>query len=96
MATEKLMEPILLNSFGDTMTARTTLLHMPEPTPVRDTWKLAIEGIVGIHDVCSGYVNLKLSSEKCNVLLCRTCFLRIPVPVTVENYGELRDYLKGE
>lgn len=49
-----------------------------------------LEGCVGVHDVCGGYIHRLKSSEGYDILLCRKCALRIPFVNSVQTYGELR------
>lgn len=47
---------------------------------------------VGHHVVCRGKLFLQPSSPSHNVLICKRCLLRIPLPVSITTYGRLRGH----
>lgn len=49
---------------------------------------------IGIHEICNGYVNIKQNSRTHHALLCPNCGLRIPIPIWVKTYGDLRKALR--
>jgi len=44
-----------------------------------------------IHTVCFGFVDVIKTSERFNVLRCRSCGLRVPYLNTAETYKEVED-----
>lgn len=43
-----------------------------------------------VHAICSSYVDFKSVSPTHNVLVCRGCHMRIPIPKEIETIGDLR------
>lgn len=58
----------------------------------RDSHTLS-SSAVGIHDCCHGFIDRRQISMSMDVLICRACYLRIPIPRSVKTYGDLRQYI---
>lgn len=79
-----MIQPIVLTSIGETL--------LGYPGSVRgDEGELG--DCIGVHDVCDGWVDIKKISTTHNVIVCRSCHLRVVVPMSLKTYGELRAYL---
>lgn len=79
------MEPILLTREGDLMR------EYPYDNLFKhtnDSDKLS--SCIGVHKICNGFMDRKSTTETHDVILCRSCHLRIPFPNTIQTYGELR------
>ena len=83
------LEPIVLTEYGETL--RECSARLPEHH-IHDKDKL--KSIVGTHDICSGYLDLKPVSEHSNAIVCRSCHLRVVIPKTITTYGEIREFFK--
>jgi len=81
------MEPILLTSFGE------RLLKYPGS---QDTDESKLSPCIGIHEICSSWVDVRQISDTHNAICCRCCNLRIVIPNTIETFGQLRCWLKEE
>ncbi|MBD3250853.1 hypothetical protein GF380_00015 [Candidatus Uhrbacteria bacterium] len=83
------LEPILLNAFNE------RLLEYPPNHPMgkhtRDHDELG--SCIGIHDICRGWVDLKHISRTHHAIVCRSCGLRVVIPVDIQTYGQLRGWL---
>ena len=49
---------------------------------------------IGLHSVCGNSLERRPGSETHSVIICNSCFLRIPFPKEIATYGELRNYLE--
>ncbi len=58
----------------------------------RDTDELP--GVFGFHKRCGGQIGRTLSNETQDALVCRNCYLRIPISTAVRTYGDLRKQLE--
>lgn len=47
---------------------------------------------VGVHDICGEYIDRKHSSRKFDVLYCKSCGLRVKIPVRIKTFGDLRRF----
>lgn len=84
------LEPIKLNSSGDFLHECPPLHYGCLVDHTRDHNRFT--GNVGVHGIfCRGHLDCKPSNATQNVILCRSCGLRVPVPVSVKTYGELRE-----
>ena len=85
----KVMEPIVLTQFGEKL-----LQYSLRETS--DDTEISRGGCIGVHDICRGFFDLRSVSDTHNIILCRKCNLRIPVPGEINTYGKLREYLAKE
>jgi len=46
--------------------------------------------LVGIHQLCNGWMERIQATKTHDVILCRKCCLRIPIPKEIRTYGDLR------
>jgi len=53
---------------------------------------MVVGGYIGNHGICTDFIDLKSVSTTHNVILCRSCKLRIVIPKEIETYGDLRRY----
>lgn len=86
------LEPIQITAEGD------VLLEYPPGTHgfgsddhTRDDHKL--DGTVGVHKYCNGWMDRKRATETRDVIMCRLCNLRVYFSREVKTYGELRKAL---
>jgi hypothetical protein len=79
-----MMEPIVLTEFGETMKG-TQVWDKTDDSPI-EAYHTAI------HDVCNGWFSLKGISKTHNALCCDKCGLRIPIPIKIKIYGDLRTW----
>ena len=94
----KCMKPIGLTEYGD------TLLEYPRQVDVTSIKSEAdknpddgtLSSCVGVHDVCRGWMDIRVVSKTHRRITCRTCKLNITVPVGVVTYRQLREFCKGE
>ena len=49
----------------------------------------------GIHEHCHGRVEYRQISEHGYALICRGCFIRLPLPPGFKSYRELYDYMNS-
>ena len=80
-----MFEPIKISKFGDKLDS------YPQS---KDCDETKIQGYIGTHEICSGFVDVKDASETYRALCCRSCGLRIMIPVELKTLGELRNYMK--
>ncbi len=73
--------PIRLNADGDVLT------HYPD-SPALDERRLEI--CIGVHLICSGWVDFVATTRWRNAMKCRSCGLRLTVGAEVRTYGDLR------
>lgn len=45
---------------------------------------------IGVHQYCDGYIDIKPATADKNALICRSCFLRVLIPIGLKTYGEIR------
>lgn len=55
-----------------------------------------LSSCVGVHDHCNGWMDRGRSSMTHDVLLCRSCHLRVPFSRDIKTYGELRKVLAAK
>ena len=55
-----------------------------------------LEGRIGIHAICGGFVYIHRVSLTHKAIFCMDCCLRITVPAEVKTYADLREYLKED
>ncbi len=85
------LTPVLLTSEGD------TLREYPSDNLFKhtnDSDKLGSS--VGVHKVCNGFMDRKSTTETHDVILCRSCGLRVSFPNTIKTYGELRQFFNSK
>jgi hypothetical protein len=76
---------IRLTSFWEAMTL------YPGMTPER--WEASeLSTCVGLHLYCDGYMDVKRVAEHWSAICCRSCHLRVVVPLTIKTIGQLRDW----
>jgi hypothetical protein len=75
-------KPIVVNEVGE----KILLTHGTE-----DIHKLGGD----IHKYCGGETSFHQISASQQVLSCKRCNLRIPLPLNLLTYGDLREYLKN-
>jgi hypothetical protein len=84
------MEPIKLTRYEE------TLLEYPKEQWQKsrtDEDTFQIGSVLGVHDVCRGWVDLRAASKTFNAITCRLCYLRVIIPNTIKTYGALREHL---
>ena len=79
------MTPIKLTRYDD-------FLNDYPGSDNKDNSKLSY--CIGVHDTCFGFIDLLDSSQTYNVIYCRKCHLRIPIPRNIVTYGELSQWLE--
>lgn len=82
------LRPITLTEYGDQLRENPPEHGLNDHT--RDHDRLSLH--IGTHDCCDGYIEIKASSASHNVVHCRTCHLRLPIPIAVDTYGKLREH----
>jgi hypothetical protein len=76
---------IRLTSFREAVTL------YPRMTPER--WEASESSLCfGVHLYCDGFMDIKRAAEHWNAICCRSCHLRVVVPVTIKTIGQLRDW----
>lgn len=55
-----------------------------------------VEGCVGVHNYCGGFMDRIGATATKNAVLCRACHLRVLFPREIKTFGELREYLTGK
>jgi hypothetical protein len=88
------LKPIQLSDVGDFLLEYPPSNTMTFPDHSKDDNKLS--SCVGIHEHCHGWVDRKRTSKTHDVLVCRSCFLRIVFPAEIKTYGELRIYMNKQ
>jgi hypothetical protein len=63
-----------------------------ENDPITRKTKIALRGLL-VHEFCHGFIDIQRISENYNALTCRSCKMRIPFPIEVKTYGQLKNYL---
>lgn len=77
-------EPITLTKYGEK-------LIEDDPKPDHsDADELGT--ILGIHELCRGFIEKNETSEYYSAIFCRRCYLRVIIPNDIRTYGELREY----
>ena len=71
------LEPITLNGFGEKLCEHFVSRHR------RDDEKLSDIYPIGIHAICDGFLDFRPVSDSHNIILCRDCGLRIPIPKSI-------------
>ncbi|OGZ64108.1 MAG: hypothetical protein A3A98_03955 [Candidatus Staskawiczbacteria bacterium RIFCSPLOWO2_01_FULL_40_39] len=89
------MEPIVLTKIGE------TLIEDPvHQVNEQDTFSKMPIAVLGVHDICKGWISVKGVSATHNIIYCRSCGLRIQFPREIDTYGKLRqwcaDQMKAE
>jgi hypothetical protein len=87
---ERPLEPIVFDRYDDRMGVRTRQIGDSSP-PIRDD--ALLESSVGVHLHCEGDMELRHTSPEWNALVCKKCFLRIPIPSELKTLGDLRTWL---
>jgi hypothetical protein len=78
-----MMKPIVLTEFGETM--KGTQVCNKTDNSLIEAYHAGV-----VHDVCNGWFSLRPDSKTHNVLRCDGCGLRIPIPIEIKTYGDLR------
>jgi len=76
------MNPIVISPYADVLTCNTA--------PWREDDRLGF--MQGIHAICRGLIDIKVTSISYSALVCSACNLRVVVPVSVHTYAELRSH----
>lgn len=79
-----MIEPILLNKNGE------KLNDYPNS---EGGDKKRLSNPIGVHAICSGWVDIGKISETHKAIACRGCHLRIVIPKEIKTYGDLRKHL---
>jgi len=85
------LQPIQLTQEGDLLgeyPPDRSGFGSPVSVHKRDTNTMS--SCVGIHKYCNGWMDRKRANLTHDVLLCRSCFLRVSFPEDVKTYGDLR------
>jgi len=80
------MEPIVLNP-----TTGEKLVEYPNTNTKEDN--VLGRNAIGLHDVCTGWIDYMEVSDTHAVIKCRHCGLRIYIECCITTFGELRGYL---
>jgi len=48
---------------------------------------------VSIHNTCNGFVDLMQTSEEFQTFVCRSCGLRVVIPISCRTYGDVVGWL---
>ena len=83
------LKPIVLTKYYETLCeiyARTPEYHAHDEDELKT--------IIGNHDICGGYLDLKPVSSCFNAIICRNCHLRVVIPKNIKTYKELREFFK--
>lgn len=51
---------------------------------------------VGVHEFCDGWMDRRRATKTHDAIVCRRCHLRVPFPVSVKTYGDLRQALAAK
>lgn len=55
-----------------------------------------LESTVGLHEHCNGWMDRQRTTKTHDVIVCRSCHLRIPFPKEIKNYGEFRKAMEDK
>lgn len=84
------LQPIQLTPVGD------LLLEYPTSQGVSHTTdEDKLESCVGVHGLCSGFMDLHPASNTHNAISCRRCNLHVPISKQITTYGDLRNASLG-
>lgn len=81
------MDPIKMTVYNE------TLLEYPQSTQTDESE--LYPGVLGVHDVCRGWIDLEEVSKTHWALVCRSCKLRVVVPNTLKTFRALREHLSS-
>ena len=81
-----MLKPITLTVYGET-------LRSYDGSTVGDDGELSC--VIGVHDICRGFIDIRDVSKTHKVLICRSCSMRVVVPNRVKKYADLRNFLIG-
>jgi hypothetical protein len=82
------LKPITLTEYGEQL--RECPRDFGLVDHAKDTDALGFR--IGIHDICNGWVDIKIVSATHRALVCRDCHLRVVIPTAVKTYGDLREH----
>ncbi|HEC66688.1 MAG TPA: hypothetical protein ENI23_15535 [bacterium] len=81
------MTPIQLTKEGD---------HLLEYPPSVEGWHTEessdLSLVLGLHDICMGWVDFNQTTKTHFALVCRRCKLRLVIPLTIKTFGQLRKH----
>ena len=77
-----MIKPIKLSSLNEVMNGYSE----------KTEYETALEGCIGSHSICNGWIDIKRISSTHNAIVCRECNMRIPIPKAVKTFAGLRDY----
>lgn len=81
----KCFVPIQLTPEGE------MLSEYPRSSPLEHASETdSVSSTVGVHLICLGWVDRKQVSSEYDVLVCRSCALRVYIPKVIKTWGELR------
>ena len=90
------MKPIVLTEYGETLNEYPKG-HLPsdhpgahQDLPEHEAKKMSI--CIGIHAVCSCWMDIREISSTHRALTCRGCNLRFVIPKEVQTFGDLRAF----
>lgn len=86
------LKPIVLTQYGESLREYPPDQRGIYTVHTRDDHPLRFSP--GAHEVCLGWVDLRVASSTHNALVCRTCHLRVVIPSSVDTYGALRAHFK--
>lgn len=85
-----MLNPIILTQFGETLVEQKND-NLEDTKAIFSIYEgRVLERCIGVHEICKGFIDCKPISKTHNVILCRSCRLRINIPIDVTTYGQLR------
>lgn len=82
------LNPIVLTELGEALVE-----HYPQGVGIRVVHKRDKDMISGVHAICNFQFEIRQVSKSHKALNCRGCMLRVVIPLSVETFGQLREYL---
>jgi len=86
------MKPIKLNNYGETLKGRRWCSGEDEFTDSDKMHRTPYR--LGYHDLCKGGIIIQNVSKTHRVITCGGCGFRMYLPVSVQTFGDLREYCK--
>lgn len=87
-----MLAPIILTAVGETLIGR-EMGNLKDTNAIFNVQHGEIfESCIGVHELCTGFIDCKPVSKSHNALLCRRCGLRIVIPIAVSTFGKLRQW----
>lgn len=81
------LKPIVITEYGERLREYPSRIGDDHATDAD-----VLNCCIGIHEVCSSWIDIRKVTAIHQALICRGCHLRVIIPAAVRTYGDLRKH----